>query len=169
MFRVNSLQVKSEHSDGRLRIQHVFPEKGRTKQSFREECDINFIMKRYTRTGRLPELIRTDGKYGDYSNAGDFREAQDIICHAKEQFSALSSRQRERFNNDPARFLDFMNDRSNEDEARKLGFLKPKAPDTVPKDIKGMSVGTKKSSPKPKAEGADKRSASGESGEDDDQ
>lgn len=123
--------TRTTRKDGSLRIQQVFRGQGRTKQEFVKECDINFIMQKYTRTGVLPELIKTDPKYGDFSSAPDFREAQDIIAHANEQFAALSSRQRERFGNDPARFLEFVADGENSDEMAKLGFMKPEAVERV--------------------------------------
>lgn len=118
-----------------ISIKHGFDERpGRgAKQQFKDECDINFIMRKVkARQIHLQDLIRADGKYGDYSSAHDFREAQDIIAHAKEQFEALPAKTRARFANDPAQLLAFVADAENKDEARRLGLLRPEAPDTVP-------------------------------------
>ena len=37
----------------------VFPEQGRTKQAFKDECDINNIMRRFETSGALPHMIVT--------------------------------------------------------------------------------------------------------------
>lgn len=165
--------IVTKRPDGTLRIQHTFPGDSRTKQSFKEECDINYIMRRYTKNGILPSMIRTDGKYGDYSSAPDFMEAQNIIAHANEQFSALSSAQRERFGNDPAKFLEFANNANNADEMAKLGLLRKEAVKRVREERKAAAdalLAQKKpileTDPEPKAKGA-KRSVSNPSGNSD--
>lgn len=100
-----------------------------TKQEFKQECDINVIMKRYARGGDVPAL---DGAlYGDFSEVASFQEAQEIILHARRQFEALPSDVRERFANDPETFLRFANDVGNKEEMRKLGLLKPEPPAPV--------------------------------------
>lgn len=79
-----------------------------TKQADAEAADINYIMRRYERTGELPEMIRQDAQYGDFSDAPTFMEAQSIVSHALSQFSALSAEVRAKFQNDPARMLAFV-------------------------------------------------------------
>lgn len=96
---------------------------GRTHQEFRDECDINVLMRRYIKHGVLPEG-RSVGTYGDFSEVGDYLEAQQILANATEQFASLPSTIRERFRNDPGEMLRFVADRGNLDEARKLGLLK---------------------------------------------
>ncbi|WNK12554.1 MAG: internal scaffolding protein [Microvirus sp.] len=105
---------------------------GRTHPEFKDECDINLIMRKYTKSGVLPGSV-AGAAYGDFSFSGDFLEAQNIILRAKEQFSGLSAELRSRFRNDPALFLDFVHDTRNLDEARKLGLLKDEVvPPAVP-------------------------------------
>jgi len=100
----------------------------RTKQSFRDECDINTLMRRYERSGVLPNGVG-NARYGDFSAVGDFMEAQNLILRSQAQFRALPSRVRDRFRNDAGEFLRFVNDKRNYDEAKALGLLKeePKA------------------------------------------
>lgn len=95
-----------------------------TKQEFAEECSIDRIMARYTRGGELPSALK-EALYGDFSEAVDFVQAQEIVLHARAQFEALDAKVREKFQNDPTRFLEFVGDPKNEDEARKLGLLNP--------------------------------------------
>jgi len=105
----------------RYRVQVSFPPPGRTKQSFKDECDVNTIMRRYEATGILPEP-RGVPQYLDVSSI-DFQEAQFFIAAANSRFFSLPSRIRDRFENDPAQFLAFMEDSRNAQEARELGLV----------------------------------------------
>nr|QJB18997.1 MAG: internal scaffolding protein [Microvirus sp.] len=100
-------------------------DKGVTKQADLRDCDINLIMKRYEKTGVLPDLIVKDGRYGDFSEVPDYQEACNIVKMADEQFAALDVTIRNRFANDPANFLAFVTDPKNIDEVEKMGLLKP--------------------------------------------
>lgn len=95
---------------------------GRTKQSFKDECDINRIMKKYQNTGVLPVGIGV-GQYGDFYDVDDYMSAQLVVKRAEAQFAALPSAVRARFSNSPAALLAFVADKANYDEARKLGLL----------------------------------------------
>lgn len=99
----------------------------RTKQAFRDDCDINNIMRRYEKTGVLPDIIKTNPQYGDFSEASDYQTALNTVMKAQEQFSALPSKVRERFANDPENFLAFVSDASNKEEMAKMGLLAPAA------------------------------------------
>lgn len=93
-----------------------------TKQSHKDESDINFIMKKYTQTGFLnPALLRD----ADYLDVGElsFQEAMNIVVSAQDNFDQLPASLRKRFGNDPAQFLDFIGDEANIDEMRELGLI----------------------------------------------
>lgn len=108
-------------------------ENSKTKQSFKDECDINSILKKY----RLDEILEAQklspDLYQDFSEMEDFHEAQNIIAHAKEQFAKLPSEVRENFRNDPARFLEFASDPQNIDAMGEMGLAvkRVKAPKTL--------------------------------------
>lgn len=108
-----------------------------TKQEFKDECDINSIMKRYISTGMVPSNVRT-GAYGDFSDVGEYRDCLDTLETARSQFMSLSSTIRRRFDNDPLKFLEFIRSPGNLDEARSMGLLKeePKAPPVVAEPTK---------------------------------
>lgn len=91
------------------------------RQSFKDECDINNILKKYQKTGVVDWLAKHEGTYADVS-AFDFMSAQMTIVEAKRMFGDLPSSVRKRFSNDPAEFLLFMEDDSNLEEAIKLGL-----------------------------------------------
>lgn len=105
--------------------------KSKTKQSMAADCDINNIMKTFKTTGRLPDMINSNPQYGNFANVQDFQESLETVKIAEEQFAGLNSQLRSRFDNDPAKFLDFCNQPQSSEELIKLGLIKK--PDTPPK------------------------------------
>lgn len=96
----------------------------RAQQQFAEECDINTIVRRFGLTGELPKDVPVP-QQGDFTEVVDYKTAMDMVRKADEAFAAMSSAVRDRFANDPQRFLEFTSDPANADEARKMGLLKP--------------------------------------------
>lgn len=94
-------------------------------QSFKDECDINRIMAKYQKSGAVQWLEKRGGEYRDVTGI-DFMEAMQTVVKGKEVFADLPSSIRDRFNNDPALFLDFMHDPDNHDEMIKLGLARAK-------------------------------------------
>jgi len=111
---------------GQYRVSIYFPENSPfTKQSFKDECDINRIMARYQATGILPETAEKLPQYIDCSGY-DYQEMANFVADAKKTFMELPSGLRSRFNNDPGAFLSFASDERNRDELEALGFMKPR-------------------------------------------
>jgi len=111
---------------------------GRTKQSFRDETDINKILHRAQKAGTLSHLEKYEGTYGDFSNF-DFLEAQINLTAGREVFDALPSELRNEFKQSPAAFFDFVNDPANKDDlANKLPKLA--APGRQNIDVSGKSA-----------------------------
>ena len=96
-----------------------------TQQSFKDECDINVILRRFAVTGELPENVRVP-QYQEFDGVFDFQTAMNLVRTSQEAFEAMPATVRERFNNDPARFMDFVNDADNYDEALKMGIVNPR-------------------------------------------
>lgn len=94
-----------------------------TKQSDAAAADINVIVRRWQSSGVLPTNIN-DGlaQFADVSELPDYRGCLDLVMKAQKSFGELSSAVRERFANDPAKFLDFVGDPANYDEMVKLGL-----------------------------------------------
>lgn len=110
-------------------------DKIRTKQSFRNECDINQIMRKYRRTGQLTPagIAARQVVFADVSEIGDYQECQQKIKDADFAFATLSAEVRSRFNNDPGELLDFCADSANKEEAIQLGIIqKVEEPETPP-------------------------------------
>lgn len=105
-----------------------------TKQAFKDECDINNIMRKYERTGTLDHVASSVPQYGEYMSPYSYQESLNAILFAQEQFSNLPAELRARFGNDPAELLAFMDDPDNLDEAVKLGLVQ-KPSSTIPQPL----------------------------------
>lgn len=99
-----------------------FTEPSKTIQSAKDECDINVILKKYAKTGVLPDMIKSNPQYGNFAELIDYQNSMEIVLKAQQQFQALSAQIRQRFNNDPATFLEFATNPSNATEMIKLGL-----------------------------------------------
>lgn len=91
------------------------------KQEFKEEVDINTLVRRFHISGELPQGVRLP-EYGDYTGVHDYHSAANAIAQANEAFDTMPAEIRERFGNDPAAFVDFCLDSNNLAEARKMGL-----------------------------------------------
>ena len=94
-------------------FQPVFKE-DMTKQAFKDDADINKILARFKKTGVVTHLSKYQAHYGDLT--GDsLQEAIQRVELAHEIFNDLPSEIRSEFNQDPAAYLDFVNDPANAD------------------------------------------------------
>lgn len=118
------------------RVSIVFTKPSLTKQSFLKDSDINNVMAKYQATGQLPELIKENPKFGDFSEMLEYQESMNLVALANEQFAALPAKVRKRFGNDPAEFLAFAEDPKNGREMVSLGLAteRPQEPKEAPKN-----------------------------------
>lgn len=100
-----------------------------TKDSFKEECDINVIMARYKRTGALPQNYRHP-VYADVSEVPSYMEALEVVRQAEEAFYSLPAETRLECANDPAVFVDKL--RGDKEWAKKHGLLAESAAEAPP-------------------------------------
>ncbi|QIR82310.1 internal scaffolding protein [Chicken microvirus mg6_154] len=96
-----------------------------TAQEFKQDCDINHIVKRAQRTGTIP-IVPREVMYGEEDEtAGDLRAKMDMINDIKAHFDSLPSDIRLHFNNDALAFNAWVINPDNYNEAVKLGLVKP--------------------------------------------
>lgn len=112
-------------------------DKSLARESERDACDINFIMKRYEKTGVLPEAVR-EGFFADVTAIGDYRSVRDRMIVAEQVFMQLPAVERAKYENDASVFMDFASDAANAEELRRLGLLPGLAAD--PKVAEGSVV-----------------------------
>lgn len=75
-----------------------------TEQSHKQECDINYIMQRYRKTGILPTRINKP-VFADVANVGGFDKAMDIVAKGMSEFHKLPEKIRLKYDNDPRKWL----------------------------------------------------------------
>lgn len=114
-----------------------------TRQEFLEEADVNYIVNQYETTGMNPTGMNArEPIFGDFSDPAlnDYQLALNTVQGAGELFQRLPARVRERFANDPANLILFVQDPANTKEAHELGLLRddyvspsaPPAPEPPP-------------------------------------
>ncbi len=110
-------------STRKRRVQINFPAQGKTKQSMRDECDINNIMAKYQTSGLLDFVNKRQPQYGDVTGV-DFTKSMQTVAHATEMFMEIPSSVRKEFNNNPSEFFEFVNNPDNRDQAVAMGIFK---------------------------------------------
>jgi len=100
----------------------VCEEPTRAQQHHKDECDINVILERFGKTGQLP-VNAISGTYGDFSGVHDYHTALNTLIAAEAEFDGLPAKIRARFDNEPAKLIEFLNDPKNKDQAIELGLV----------------------------------------------
>lgn len=93
-----------------------------TQQHFKDETDINNILRQFNITGLLPETPLSP-RYGDFTGISDYHSALNQVIAAEDEFMALPAQIRSRFDNDPAKLIDFLDNVENKTEAINLGLI----------------------------------------------
>lgn len=122
--------------NGTKRVIYHFDEPSLTRQEFKDECDLQKIIARFSQSPEGLEALQkasefVSGRFDDVSEVVDYRTALDQIKRAEEAFMRLPVDLRKRFDHDPAGFLDFVDDPKNVDELRTLGLLNSKVESPV--------------------------------------
>lgn len=118
--------------NGTISVETINTEPTLTQQQFKEQCDINNIIKNYTQTGELP-LSKKVGQFLDVSNVQDYHSALTTVFEAQKAFDNLPSNIRSRFENDPNQLIAFIEDDANHEEALNLGLLSHTAQSKIQK------------------------------------
>lgn len=115
------------------RLPTVIAGESRTKQAFRDECNINNIMRKFEKTGMVDHVRTVNGSYDDFTNTPvDYHDAMNIVVNAQNMFMTVPAKVRARFGNDPGAFISFVEDPANREECVKLGLAVPPAEPPAP-------------------------------------
>lgn len=130
-------QLWNTREDGTLDISNLpSGEPHRTQQQFKDQCDINNILKSYQETGTINHLNPNKALFTEFMEipTHDFLDAMNIVAYAKSSFEQLPAHVRSRFENDPAKLVEFCNNPNNLDEAIKLGLAIQPPPQELPQN-----------------------------------
>lgn len=113
----------------------------RTRQEFKDECNINVIMKKYERTGVISHVSNRQPRYVDFGDGvPDFHSAMNMMVEAEAAFMTLPAVVRKRFENDPAAFVEFASDEKNLGQLREWGLAAPEKPAAAPVRVEVVSA-----------------------------
>lgn len=111
-----------------VRLRKSYNTPSRAKQSMKDECDINQIMKQFRTSGLVAHNNQSEGNYTDLGTGVEYHDAMNVITQAQQTFDTLPAHLRDRFNNSPEKFLNFVSNEDNLDEMREMGLAVPSKP-----------------------------------------
>lgn len=121
--------IRQPYSTERVRVPTIIEGDSLTVQYEKEKCDINNVIKSYDKQGILTHINTAKARYGDFTNAMEYREALDKLIEAQNMFEELPAKIRKEFDNDPAEYYEFVNNPDNAERMEELGLLAAKIED----------------------------------------
>lgn len=101
-------------------------EKTLTQQQFKDEQNINNIMRKYGAAAFASPTQYLQQGFADFSKPVDFLQAKTLILQAENHFNELPAELRKEFDNNPVNLVNFVQDVKNRDKAIELGLIDPK-------------------------------------------
>ena len=108
-------------------VELITSEDSLVQQQFAESTRVRNILDKFMRTGMI-DSNPLPPRYEDVSDVQDYQSAMNLLVNVQGHFDALPSKIRDRFGNDPEKYLAFINDPNNLDEAVELGLLQKSKP-----------------------------------------
>ena len=94
-----------------------------TKQAHKGECDINNILKKFRDQGVITHRNTFEGNYGDFTEVPlSYHDAMNQVREADEMFQSIPAHVRAEFQNDPGKFLEFVQNPQNAQKMYDLGL-----------------------------------------------
>ncbi len=85
---------------------------GRTKQSFKDACDINKLLEKAAKQGGLSHIEKHGAKYADYA-AIDWENLPLQLARGQQVFNELPAELKREFDQNPADFYEYVTDPQN--------------------------------------------------------
>ena len=93
----------------------------RVEQAHKDEVEINNIVKRHG-LELISQVASLQNWTYDDVTGNDFQESMNALIKAKETFSMIPSEIRKQFDNDPAKFMDFVHNPENSQALQDMGL-----------------------------------------------
>lgn len=105
-----------------------------TKQEFTRDTDPNFIIDRLRRGQDVSAFMsQREPQYGDFTQVpASYHEALNVVKEATYSFMQLDPELRSKFENNPAKFVDFVSDPKNAEALIEMGLAMPKPAEATP-------------------------------------
>ena len=114
------------------------PLPSQTQQAFKQETDINYILRQYDKTGLITHVNKAAAQYGDFTEVNEYQESLNRVIAAQDAFMELPSAIRKQFGNDPGAFFEFATNPDNLDAMVKMGLAE--APIIPPEGVSSGEV-----------------------------
>ena len=128
-MKANKIPFKTPYN-GRVACSFETTGESMTQEHFREETEILNIIRRHDRNGVIDHINKGQAIYGDFSEITDYRDMIHKLREADSAFAQVPSDIRKRFENDPAKFFNFVTDPSNHDALAEMGLVMKKEPES---------------------------------------
>lgn len=93
-----------------------------TVQADADDTDINVIVRRFGMTGEIPQNVRVPLSE-EFNDITDYHSALNQVIAAEKAFMSMPAEIRIRFDHDPAKLIQFVENPANREEAVKLGIV----------------------------------------------
>lgn len=108
-------------------VQQDFKLPSKTEQSYKDECNIDFIISNFVKTGIDPREGR-QMSYVDCTQVKDFQSAQNLIAETKSMYYALPSEIRDEFKT-VDKYLEYVSNPENLKDCYERGIIDPSSVD----------------------------------------
>lgn len=146
-----------------LKTGELKPMPSLTRQEYRDQCDINNILKQFKKTGIISHISaqQSQGAYEELPDPMEYQDALNAVLAAQESFATLPSKVRTRFDNDPEKFLSFMHDPKNVEEMYELGLATRPSKPAEPSSSGAVGAASGQAKPAAQTTSAQKPSSDG--------
>lgn len=107
-----------------------------TKQNHKDECDIHKILNQYQRTGIINHISPHQPQYLDLPDELDYQSSLNLILEAQAAFATLPAEIRDKYGNDPAKFLAALNDPKQREFLEEIGVFEKKPEPKGPMEVR---------------------------------
>jgi len=107
----------------KLKVQSINNDPSMTKQSLKDDADVNKIIKRYNKTGVLPNMNKLEAVYGEITSQ-DLQDAINKVDASYEAFAEVPAPIRALFNNNAGDFIDYATNPQNIKQMTNWGLAK---------------------------------------------
>lgn len=114
---------------------HFDDQESRTQQHFKDEVDINTIVRKFGVTGTAPASLDL-ASYGDFSQVESYHDAMNALIASQQAFESVPAHIRKYFDNDPSAFVEFTTNPENHSQLKEWGLINPNPePNHAPLDV----------------------------------
>ena len=121
MTKTTKIKIRTAYSPN-VRVGFATVGESKTDPIFAEDLKIQNMIKKYDSTNLLELVSNKTPQYIDLSDVTDLQSAMTKIQDAQETFMEVPATIRERFQNNPQTFYNFVNDKNNIDELVNMGL-----------------------------------------------